>query len=43
MGVAAMKAAMDPKAAWLALYQAASPKERKKMKAKLLAEAEALG
>ena len=40
MGVAATKAAADPKAAWLAAYQAASPADRKKMKAELMAEAE---
>lgn len=43
MGVAAAKAAMDPKQAWLAAYQAATPAERKKMKADLLKEAETLG
>ena len=43
MGVAAAKAAMDPKQAWLAAYQAATPAERKKMKADLLKEAESLG
>lgn len=42
MGVAAAKAAQDPKAAWLAAYQAATPQERKKMKADLLRDAEAL-
>ena len=43
MGVAAAKAAADPKAAWLAAYQAADPKTRKQMKADLLKEAESLG
>ena len=40
MGVAATKAAIDPKQAWLAAYQAATPAERKKMKADLLKQAE---
>jgi len=43
MGIAAAKAAMDPKAAWLASYQAADPKTRKAMKAELLKQAEAIG
>ena len=43
MGVAAAKAAMDPKQAWLAAYQAATPADRKKMKQDLLKEAESLG
>ena len=43
MGVAATKAAVDPKQAWLAQYAAATPEERKKMKAELLKEAEAVG
>jgi len=43
MGVAASKAAMDPKAAWLASYQAADPKTRKQMKADLLKQAEEIG
>ena len=40
MGQAATKAAIDPKQAWLASYQAATPVERKKMKAELLKQAE---
>lgn len=40
MGQAATKAAIDPKQAWLAAYQAATPAERKKMKADLLKQAE---
>lgn len=40
MGVAVQKAAIDPKQAWLASYQAATPAERKKMKADLLKQAE---
>jgi hypothetical protein len=40
MGVAVAKAAIDPKQAWLASYQAATPAERKKMKAELLKQAE---
>ena len=43
MGVAATKAAIDPKQAWLAAYQAATPAERKKMKQDLLKQAEAIG
>lgn len=42
MGVTASKAIIDPKQAWLAQYQAATPEERKKMKADLLAQAEAI-
>lgn len=41
MGVAATKAAIDPKQAWLASYQAATPAERKRMKSELLKQAEA--
>lgn len=43
MGVAATKAAMDPKAAWLAAYQTADPKTKKKMLSELREAAEALG
>lgn len=42
MGVAATKAAVDPQAAWLARYQAATPAERKAMKADLLKQAESM-
>uniref|UniRef100_A0A6H1ZSW0 Uncharacterized protein n=1 Tax=viral metagenome TaxID=1070528 RepID=A0A6H1ZSW0_9ZZZZ len=41
MGVAATKASVDPKAAYLAQFQAADPKERKRMLAELQAAAEA--
>ena len=43
MGVAASKAAADPKQAWLAQYSAATPEERKKMKQELLKQAEEIG
>ena len=43
MGVAATKAAVDPKQAWLAQYASATPEERKKMKQDLLKQAEAIG
>lgn len=43
MGVAATKAAVDPKQAWLAQYASATPDERKKMKQDLLKQAEAIG
>jgi len=43
MGVAITKSSTrDPKAAWLAAYQAATPEERKRMKEELLKEAESL-
>ena len=43
MGVAATKASVDPKQAWLAQYASATPEERKKMKADLLKQAEEIG
>ena len=43
MGVAATKAQVDPKQAWLAMYAAGTPEERKRMKQDLLKQAEAIG
>lgn len=43
MGIAASKAgSVDTKAAWLAEYAAATPDQKKKMKADLMAEAESM-